>query len=261
MRYKELFEVYSSDNQYLLKYLKDGKFDPYASWWAVCDAIDNNEEWHEAMEEVLDKDFTEDDLNEQEPDVFYDLPEDIQREIAAHVIDYLMVNDPAEAPTTAHVSLNQNRLMHRQSWLIHFTDDPDGIESHGFTKGVSDMDKLGLTTSFKNDSSYKSYGGYNFAFDASGRYAQNAAARQKYGKHAVMFQNSGVRTWHHGDEEEQIIFWGPDVKPRDIVVLKHYDAWNVMTRAEKAMFSGDFEAAVRWLMQNFQQYRKALTSF
>ena len=36
-----------------------------------------------------------------------------------------------------------------------------------------------------------------------------------------MFQNSGVHCYHYGDEENQVVFWGADVDPRDIILITH----------------------------------------
>jgi len=64
------------------------------------------------------------------------------------------------------------------------------IAKNGFTIGMSDMRKLGLTTYARNDGYSKKYGGYNFAFSLDERdykYAGN-----KYGKEAIVFRASGL---------------------------------------------------------------------
>ena len=166
----------------------------------------------------------------------------------------------SEMPTRYHMDFNE--LIKRTTWLIHFTNDPDKIKKEGFKYGTDDMSKLGLTTYYKKES--KKYGGYNFAFEADSRYASHAASDEIYGNHAVMFKNAGVKTWHHGDEEEQVVFWGPDVKPADIVVLyRGNDDWSVARQdkdgiAFKASDSGDFDKVVTWVMNNFDQYRKII---
>lgn len=272
MRYRELLEVYSEPNTYLHRYLKDNKFDPGASWWAVCNIIGKNSQYYKALTKALGRKVSKTELDDEDPEIFYQLPEDMQESIAEQVVNYLLQHDPAEAPSSAYLSLtNKKSVIHRLTWLIHFTDDPEDIATEGFKYGMYDPSKLGLTTYIKNTSSDKSDGGYNFAFEAGSKYSKWAEHQKKYGKHAVMFQNSGVRAWHNGDEEEQIIFWGPDVQPRNIVVLKHYDDWTVIGKTlyykskypsfDKELFKGDFEKVEDWVMKHFQQYRKALTGF
>lgn len=267
MRYHELLERYTSDNSYLRNYLKnDHGFDAHHYWWTIVQWAEHNEEAMEAFAEILGKEsVSTDDLEEEDPDIFYRLPDHLQREGAEWAIDYMREHDPAEVASTEHFSLQNKRLLPRETWLVHFTDDPMAIAEQGFALGTMDMARLGLTTYTKN--SAKGMGGYNFAFIADGRYAQWAADQRKYGKHAVMFQSSGVHTWHYADEEEQVIFWGKDVMPRDIVVLMHRDDWYVQSHdqrhgyTERRLFAGDFEKCVAWVMANFRQYHKALTGF
>jgi hypothetical protein len=278
MRYREILEVYSLDNSYLAKFLKNEEFDAYDHWWAVCNTIMKNDQYRRAMSRLLKKKITSgDDIEDEDAGIFYKLPKNIQAEVAQDTITYLLQNDPAEAPTTAYLSLrNKNKpMIHRLTWLVHFTDEPTSIAEEGFKIGMNDPNKLGLTTYTKNTSFDKSDGGYNFAFIADSRDAKNAAhgrhGDSKYGKHAVMFQNSGVHAYHNGDEEDQIIFWGSDVNPRNIIVLKHLDDWTVIGKTfyykethptfDKELYKGDFEKCVAWIMNNFQQYRKALTGF
>jgi len=98
--------------------------------------------------------------------------------------------EPAGAPTWSHMSLERETLLPRNTWLIHFTNEPYSIAKNGFTIGMDDMERLGLTTYFSKE--YKSLGGYNFAFLAPSREANWAATKRRYGKSAVMFQNSGI---------------------------------------------------------------------
>src|SRR4051812_38904112 len=93
------------------------------------------------------------------------------------------------------------------------------------------MDKLGLTKYIGDNE--KKYAGYNFAFEALGRDANWSASQGKYGKHAVLFQNSGVHCYHYGDEETQIVFYGADVSPKNIIYLRNEGGdWQVMPAYE-----------------------------
>lgn len=263
-----LAEKYSSDNIALLRYMKNDQFDPYASWYFVCQWLEDNDCLELVSEIVRHPVESDDDIRELEPEIFYKLPENIQKACGEWVIDYLMQQHPEEAPTTAHMSLSRNQLLPRNTWLIHFSNNAESIAYNGFKYGIDQMDQLGLTT-YKSDSE-KAYGGYNFAFTAGGRYSRYAAAQGKYGRDAVMFQNSGVMAFHSGDEEEQIMFHGTDVDPRNIVLIKNdpYEGWQVMSARQKnvrnsgrPVFKGEFEQCEAWVMKHFAQYRKALTGF
>lgn len=258
-RFIALAERYTSDNSYLLQYLKDGEFDPYACWNSVQDWIVEND-YVDFLSREIGREI--DDIREEEPDIFYRLPKDAQEECAKWSIRYVMTHDPASAPTTAHMSLERDRLLERETWLVHFTDQPEEIQWNGFIYGVDQMDRLGLTKWLPDFD--KEQGGYNFAFEANSRDASEAASRGGYGRHAVLFQNSGVRTYHDSDQEYQIIFWGRDVDPGSIVVLRwnrEHAVWVVKNpKGGRDPFSGAFDKVVRWVQDHFAQYRRTITT-
>jgi len=255
-------EAYTTMNSYLRNYLKGAEFDPYSSWYWVCEWLEKND-YLDLVSEAMGEEITSaDQLNDEEPEVFYKLPPEIQKECAEAVVEKMMQHEPEDAPTWAHMSLQDSKLLPRNTWLVHFTDHPYDIASQGFTIGMDQMDKLGLTTYYKNAAKE---GGYNFAFIAKSRDAEFAASKGKYGKFAVVFQNSGVHAYHYADEENQIIFWGADVSPKSIVVLtKEYDEWQVRSKyrlrnGETTLHSGDFQNCIDWVQKNYIQYRRWLT--
>lgn len=153
----------------------------------------------------------------------------------------------------------------KNQWLIHFSNDAREVWWHGFKYGVEDLSTLGLTTYIKNTSFEKKNGGYNFAYDISD-YKRHGRERYhrggwKYGNEAVLFRASGVKVWHFGDEEPQVIFVGSTA--RDIVYLRQTDPgpWGVVnTRNDNTIFYGELEDVVDWVMANYEQYRKVLSA-
>lgn len=249
-----LLERYSEDNTFLLRHLGNQEFDYYNHWWEITLWAKETGNM-EAFEEILGRDLSQDDLRDEEPDLFEKLPNHLQEEAAEWVIDWLSKHNPAELPANQFFS-PEKKLIPRQTWLVHFTDHVDAIRHNGFQYGMADLDRLGLTTYFTHDS--KKHGGYNFAFEATSRYAENAARKRSYGRDAVMFQNSGVKAYHSGDEEDQIIFWGSDVDVGGIVELRYRDGdWAVVGNG-RDLFTGDFHDTVRWVIRNHQQYRNVL---
>lgn len=258
----ELDEKYTANNSYLMKYMRDKEFDPYSNWWAVCKWIDQNDMLDDVSQIVGHEINSADDLDEEEPALYYKLPPEVQKKCSEWVVEYMMAHDPAEAPTWAHMSLNQPKLLPRETWLVHFSDNALDIAYNGFIYGVDQMDRLGLTCYLGG--AEKKYGGYNFAFIADSRDAKFAATKRKYGEHAVMFQNSGVSTYHYGDDENQVMFHGADVVPKDIVFLKNDGGdWHVIPKNRSInrdyLFKGTFETCVEWVEKNFNQYRRAIT--
>ena len=267
----EIEETYSEPNGALLRYMKAEEFDPYSNWYSICEWIVANN-YLRKLKRFLPNARTAEDLQEEDPELFYKLPKTAQEECAKWCIDDIRNNDPANAPTWVHMSLQKKQLLPRSTWLVHFTDNPSDIADQGFTIGMDQMDRLGLTTWIKNDSFDKKSGGYNFAFRALSQYANNAAYEKKYGADAVIFQNSGVEAYHYGDEENQIMFHGKDVDHRNIVVLRRSEGdWIVKGNKPKRLksgkiyyeeidlFTGEYENCVKWVIQNFAQYRRVLT--
>lgn len=166
--------------------------------------------------------------------------------------NWLMDSDPAHAPS--FIFMDYVRVVKNQ-WLIHFTDDPYKILSKGFTYGVEDLSRLGLTTHFTKES--KKRGGYNFAFPADMRRPEYGL---KYGEGVVMFRASGVEIYHHGDEEYQIIFWGDSAK--DFIILEEHDGtWcpdPCSLNHEPPYCNDELAKVVDWIINNFDQYRKIL---
>lgn len=155
-------------------------------------------------------------------------------------------------------------ILVKNQWLIHFTNDSDGIARDGFKYGVDEIDRLGLTTNISDFE--KKYGGYNFAYLLSdfNRYGKagfgSRGGEYKYGKEAVIFRASGIKTYHYGDEEPQIIFYGNTAK--NIIPIKsgENNNWAIYNNKTGRIIieSDDLEKIVYWVEQNYQQYYKSL---
>jgi hypothetical protein len=251
-------EVYSENNTILRNYMRNAEFDPYAHWYEICHWLEDND-WLE--ETGFDN---AEDLEEESPELFYKLSNGVQQQCRQEVIQQMMHTDASEAPSWAHMELRNIKLLPRTTWLVHFSDNANRVQDEGFTRGIDQMDKLGLTTWFNNDGYFKKNGGYNFAFIANSKDAYWAASERKYGKNAVLFQNSGVHAYHYADEENQIIFWGADVAPKDIILLTQEEGtWVVNSRfplhnGSTTLFSSTFANCIKWVTKNYDQYRRWL---
>jgi hypothetical protein len=150
----------------------------------------------------------------------------------------------------------------KKHWLIHFTDDADGIAKEGFKYGVDDMSKLGLTTRLGEFE--KKYGGYNFAYtlDDFVRYGRNnnRSRGYKYGKEAVVFKASGIKVYHYGDEEPQVIFYGNTANNIIPITSGEEADWAIYsTKNGEILFeNNNLEVVVKWLVNNYNQYKKSL---
>lgn len=238
-------EVYSKDNEYFRHYMKtdfDLQDTHFLSWSGLDDVLDRLN---------IDRDDLED------PDKYHDLVDRIEKSLSQRekdeIISHTLRHGSFDAPTWMH--MHGNKRLPRQTWLIHFTDDADGIMRKGFSKGTEDMTRLGLT------SYTKKFGpGYNFAFVASSRDARDVARASKYGKDAVMFQSSGIESYHHGDEESQVVFWGPSINKSHLIFLSKDDDgnWAVLSKDYDTVYKSDFSTVVRWVVNNYRQYYRKI---
>jgi len=199
-----------------------------------------------------------DDVGQPEGEV-PEYPEDMTEEQLADFREWLEKNrmgerrvsdDPVLAPSYLH--LDYEKVVPPTTWLVHFSDAAGDIATEGFQSGTPDIQNLGLTTMLK-----KQGPGWNFAFVADSKEAKSAAASGKYGKHAVLFLSAGVQAYHWGDEESQVIFWGPGAK-NSVPIYRREEGWTVESGDGRELFKGDFEDVVNWVMANYPQYRRVL---
>lgn len=147
-------------------------------------------------------------------------------------------------------------------WLIHMTDNLVGLNHEGFSYGVG-IDELAYTPG-RGTIKYKYGAGYNFGFELRDI---STAESSGYGKYCILFQASGVEIYHYGDEQRQVIFYGPSAKNLIFICRADYGEYSGMWCVLDAMDSGygkylchfdTLEKAVYWAIKNFPQYRNRL---
>lgn len=217
---RRLEETYDDANRYLVQYFKAKPLGVSDHWMTLSQHWDR---WPDLVEEAGSSDEElgawEDDGNyEAVHDVCHrveELMDDAAKDEAAEV---LMQHDPHEAPTWAHLSAWKPRLLPPSTWLVHWSRNADDVAEHGFRRGVEDIDRLGLTTYLGQ--SAKSRPGYNFAFQLH----NGANDDRKYGDACVVFQSAGLEAYHGGDDEDQVIFWGPSITSAPVLVAPDAEA-------------------------------------
>lgn len=269
MRLLEFFstvnEQFTTDQSSLKNYLSDPSemnLDPYMHWDDMIVWLD---EYHP---EISAK------INREDPSSYHEFPDAVRQELESDIGSDLqyqeMQHNPAELDTKAHVDFR--RMVKTPEWYVHFSDDANNIASKGFTIGVDDMTKLGLTTHFKNDSFNKKYGGYNFAFMADSGDAISVSRTSMYGDNFVMFNMRGaVEVYHYGDQETQYIVYGKELDPRNLILVEKDDEGEYAVAVHPSKWSNagadyvtnpmSYEAVIQWVAQNYDQYRKLMTGW
>lgn len=264
---RSLAEVYSENNSALLKYAKQDGIDlgeyPYSEFF---------HDWMYDHDEEALRDFEDEHSWDDIDEVKSAFPEQLKAfEDAVNNGKYSNEID-IHGKTKVNMSLQKKQLLPRTTWLIHFSDSVDQIAMQGFKYGAEDMTDMALTKNSRGPQ----YPGYNFAFIAGSKYASNAAMNPgsgyrdsagKYGKDAVMFMNSGVHFYHYGDEEDQIVFYGPEAN--DFVLIKYVDGKYVIEgnqsyKGHEYLFTPQedgrrsFDVCVDWVKKNWTQYKNVM---
>jgi hypothetical protein len=162
----------------------------------------------------------------------------------------------------AWIYFDDNVQLVKNQWLVHLTDSADAIAREGFKYGVDDMTKLGLTCSLGEFD--KKYGGYNFAytlldFKKYARRDYTQGGGYKYGKEAVVFNASGIKLWHDGDKEYQVIFYGNTARNIIPITSGEKEKYAVYSKSGKVLFENDsLDRVVDWITDNYIQYRKSI---
>lgn len=154
-----------------------------------------------------------------------------------------------------------NRIV-KNEWCIHFCFDAYSIAREGFKWGTDDIGRLALTGAGLK----KPAEGYNFAFPIGERHIDrntygsiNPVTRERGSQEAVIFQTSGVEVYHEGDEQNQVVFWGPNAK--NFIPIK-YDRevgdWRIYGNKGQVLKSGSPSEILNWVLENLPQYRKQI---
>lgn len=137
----------------------------------------------------------------------------------------------------------------KNEWCIHFTEYADDISKEGFTSGTEDLDRLAFTGTGQR----KPSAGYDFAFLIGDKNVDY----NNYGSKAVIFRTSGVLVRHYGDEQDQVVFWGPNVK--SFIPVENDGDWVVYGQNGQTLFRGENPSDVAvWATNNLPQYRKQI---
>jgi len=146
-------------------------------------------------------------------------------------------------------TMDFNRVV-KNEWCIHFGSDSENIAREGFTGGTPEIEHLAYT----NAGAQKSSAGYDFAFLINDR----SVDYNEYGDEAVIFRTSGVEIYHYGDNQNQVVFWGPNVKSF-IPIHQDNGDWVVYGKNGQVLVRcGRPSEIALWATENLPQYRKQI---
>lgn len=255
-----VYEAYSKENSHLLNYAKTfsgASYDIEELRYLFRDWMQDTHPELEDLDYMDDLDFS--DLKDRYEEYFDEFENALE--------NGLYRNEPEVfSSTRRNMDLMNQKILPNNTLLVHFSDNANYIAQEGFTVGADDISNLGITRHVNKGYESK---GYNFAFLADSRDADFTSRSGKYGKDAVLFRNSGVHFFHYGDDENQVVFHGPDVK-EFILLRKVYGDFRVIGNdsytAKEYLFDptltrkseSSYMQCVKWVETNWQQYRKVL---
>ncbi len=127
----------------------------------------------------------------------------------------------------------------REGHLIHFTNHEaaEEILRSGFV-GTSDHRRLAQTMGgrkVRKDGGTERGFNFGYSFDDPEQFVKDRIhCGHPYGSVALVFPARHVRCWHRISREVEAIFWGPDVDPGSILVLRDvHDDTQVKTPIEQ----------------------------
>ena len=110
-------------------------------------------------------------------------------------------------------------------WAIHYTynESWENIKRRGFRFGVTNFDELAYTGNYKDWDNIPKSGGWNFALPIDNKYLGEDCG---YGDCGFIIKTDGVRAYHKGDGDDEIIFKGCMVKKKyPFVYDEDYKCW------------------------------------
>ena len=110
-------------------------------------------------------------------------------------------------------------------WAVHYTnlEGYEGIQSRGFRFGVSNYDALAYSQGHYNNNEQSRKSGWSFALPIDNKYLGDDLG---YGDCGFIIKTDGVRAYHKGDKDDEIIFKGCMVKKKiPFLYDEDYECW------------------------------------
>lgn len=238
--------AYDSQTGYLKDFLRKG-FDPYDYEYYVMEYLDAIGVEYNGADEYEIGDWW---LGKATPDEIEGFRKWVENNIIGR-------RERSDIDNPAYETMEYKKYI-KPTWLIHFTDNPWSIKKSGFTQGHDEFRGIHLTTWFDKKTKKP---GYNFAFRANNnRDIKTCLQARKYGKHAVIFWGSGVEVYHYGDEESQVVIWGPSARKDMIFPIVQDDntgGWVIESSDNRKLFENqDFLKVANWVEQNWRMLQQ-----
>ena len=192
------------------------------------------------------------------------------REFKSYVLHTYINHEDSPDQVPAHRYYIFKKLIGSNNWLLHFSHSAETVKKYGFQIGVKNINDLPLTRVYGYD---RDQAGYNFAYLAKNYDSENAPTtylkthtRQESSESGLlMFKSSGILVDHLADNNDEVIFDGKSVNPKNIVVIipdrsSDYEKWIVKSQNPKLNdpFSGTLQETIEWVIKNSNVYKNII---
>ena len=217
--------------------------------WIIGKYLDNVSDYDEELSELEDELLGDRDLEYDEEYIERVLDALEKHKLLRKLLDYPYAYAAAEE-LPAWFIMDFIRVV-KNEWCIHFTSDANNIARKGFTGGTPEVEDIAYTNAGRE----KHYAGYDFAFLIN----DSSVDFNGYGDEAVIFRASGVLLLHYGDEQRQVVFWGPSVKELIPIKKEEYSSdWVIEGLDGQVFATGKPSELADWATDNLPQYRNQI---
>jgi len=264
-----LYEYLNKESSQLFKYLNASQDDKYINLsfnfpYLLQDFIDTIEPSDYDIDKLLEQYDKDDDFFE----LIYDLDDydtnAKHKEFLINFGEYCYDNINNWSELTANMVFH-NPEKTKIQWLLYEAKDiyeANHIYLEGFEYGEENFDELHI----RDNKSFETEDGYNIGYNVwdFNRYGLEYIGYSyelKHGKELLMFKSSGIHVYDNVYDEEITIFSNKD--PYDIILLKKdNDKYYIESRltGNSIVNKDSYEELIKWVVNNFDQYRKHLVS-
>lgn len=233
MKLCDLFEAMSNANLDLIGYFKERPVEIDNEEMAECWETFVSDYLSDANQQKLAAFIGEtiDDIA-NDSGVYYELPSKAKRMFAdwlesSNIARQIVYDDPQSAPAWMLIEPVTGKILPKNTYVVHFSDHVQDIKANGFKFGIPDINKIALTREHNIFGGVRriSYNqpGYNFGYQIDGSIDLDHRAGG-YGDGVLLFQTSGMLIHHDGDQEQQVVFWGPSVNTKRAIAITRVDS-------------------------------------
>lgn len=190
-------------------------------------------------------DLNESEGNEETDQMLYDLLRYLSKPATNDIHDDILDGGQLNTLHKAYNYFDPKGIVH-DIWAIHYTnlEGYEGIQKNGFIFGTNDLDALAYSRNYQ-DGAPTDNEGWNFALPLDNDYLGEDLG---YGDCGFLIKTDGVRAYHKGDHDDEIIFKGCMVKERHPFIYDEDNECWILTDSKVNACFKDIRSLIRFVV-------------